>query len=136
MSKKHSKTENPNLEKALKVLIASVIGIALTVGALLLSCALALRNDLSGMILMILAFVSCLVPSFIAGFIAGKAIRKSGILYGALSAVPMCLFLIVLCAAFYGSLGGKLALCSVCMLLLGATGGICAVNTHRKRRYR
>lgn len=133
---KRSKSENPNLEKAIKILIASAVGIALSVGALLLSCALVLRNDLSGTVPILLAFASFVISSFIAGFISGKTIRRNGIVYGALSAMPMCLFLLILCAAFYGSLGGKLALCSVCMLVFGASGGICAVNIRQKRRYR
>lgn len=136
MSKKRSKTQNPILEKVIKVLIASAVGIVLTVCLLLLSSVLVLRNDLPESIQTVFAFFSCLVSSFLAGFIAGKALQKSGIVYGTVSTLPICLFLMILCAAFYGSVGGKYALCSLLMLVFGAIGGICAVNLRPKRRYR
>lgn len=136
MPKKRKKADNPILEKVIKILISSAIGIALAVCFLLSSSALVLRNDFSESVQSILAFLSFALSAFAAGFISGKLLHKSGIVYGAVCTVPMCLFLMILCAVLYGNLGGKYVLCCVLMLLLGAIGGISAVNVRRKRRYR
>lgn len=130
------KNDNPNLSVAVRVMIAAFCGILLMSGFFLLSASLILKNDLSEPIPQVLSCLSCLFPALISGWIAGKLLRKNGLAFGSVSTLPICLVLLCLCAAFYGSVSVKYAIVFVLSLLLGGLGGILAVNTKRKRRYK
>lgn len=136
-SKKSRRTaeQNPNLQKALHILLGSGIGIALLFAALFGASAAALKNDLHGTVFSVLAYLCCALPALIGGFIAVRPLRKNGILFGALSGLPLCLVLVILCAVFYGQVSRNLGFAVLLVLFCGALGGIGAVNLRSKRRY-
>ena len=132
--KHNAKTESTAVYKHLG--IAAGVGNALLAGFLLIAALVCLRMDISGSILSVPAYLCCALASFPAGFLAGKQIRKSGMLFGVISGVPICAALTVLALIFNHSAGKGLAVGCLLILLFAAAGGICGVNLRHRRRYR
>ena len=117
------------------VLIAAAAA-ALTVGCFFLSALFLLRQDAPDGMLTPFAFLSVVLPALLAGFAAGKQMKRSGWLYGALCTLPEIVTLCALCVAMHGSAGKLLAAAVGVILVCGAVGGILGVNLRRKRKYR
>ncbi len=119
-----------------KILPASGIGMGLLTGLLFLAAAICLRQNASGWLLPLCAYLCCAVSAFSAGCIAAKRVGKSGLLCGLLASLPLCLLLLILCLALYGAVGPGFFIGSALILFFGALGGIAALNLRRKKRYR
>ncbi len=120
-----------------KLAFASLIGMALLTGLLFLTAWICLRSDASsGWTLQFAAYLCCAVSAFPVGCFAAKAVGRSGLLCGLLAALPLCILLLILCFALYGSVGAGFLIGAVLILFFGACGGIAALNIRRKRRYR
>lgn len=130
------KNSNPILSRVVRIGIASILAIILMFLFLLVSSALILKHDWPEPIPNVLSYLCCLLPAFGGGFLCGKLLRKNGLLYGTISALPMVLALLCLCAVFYGKVNGQFLLCSSLAILTSGIGGICAVNKKHKRRYK
>ena len=105
-------------------------------GMLLLSALLLLRQEWGDGALTPLAFVCCALPALLGGLLAGKRMKHSGWLYGALCVLPQIAALCVLCFVLYGT-GGKLLAAAVSIILLcGVIGGVLGVNARSRRKYK
>lgn len=115
---------------------ASLIGMVLLTALLFLAAFVCLRTDASDRVLPLSAYLCCAVSAFPAGCLAAKSVGKSGLLCGLFAAVPLCLLLLILCLALYGSVGTGFLIGCALLLFFGALGGIAVLNLRHKRRYR
>ena len=120
--------------KAGKIAISSVLGIVMLTALFLIASLICLHKNASGFVLQAAAYACSAVSSFFAGVVAAKAIGRSGLVYGSLASLPICIFLLILCVSMYGSVGYGYMIASALMLLSGASGGIAALNLRRRRR--
>ena len=109
---------------------------ALTVGCFFLSAFFLLRQDAPDGLLTPFAFLSVALPALLGGFAAGKQMKRSGWLYGALCTLLEIVTLCVLCIVMHDGAGKLLAAAVGTILVCGAVGGILGVNLRRKRKYR
>ncbi|MBQ2775189.1 MAG: TIGR04086 family membrane protein [Clostridia bacterium] len=118
-----------------KILIGSVLGIALFFILLSLAALVILKNPLDSKILPIITLFISALSAFAAGFISVRPIRKNGILMGVCSSLPL---IIAVCAAILfesgGSVGVMTAVAVVVMLVCAAIGGIAAVNMKKRNK--
>ena len=119
-----------------RLLIVSLAGMALLTGLLFLAAAICLRKDASGWMLPLSAYLCCALSAFPAGCFAAKAVGSNALLCGLLCALPLCVLLLVLSLALYGTLGTGFLIGSALLLFFGALGGITVSNLRHKRRYR
>lgn len=119
-----------------KLALASLSGMLLLTGLLFLSAVISLQRDASGWVLPLEAYLCCAVSAFPAGCFAAKAVGKSGLLCGLAAALPLCLLLLILCLALYGSVGIGFLIGSALLLVFGALGGIVILNLRHRKRYR
>ena len=116
--------------------LISLCGMTLLTGLLFLTAVICLQKDASGPVLTLAAYLCCAVSAFPVGCFAAKAVGKSGLLCGLVCALPLCVLLLILCLALYGSVGTGFLIGCALLLLFGALGGIMILNLRRKRRYR
>jgi putative membrane protein (TIGR04086 family) len=119
-----------------RVALISLVGTALLTALLFLAAAICLHNDATGWFLPLSAYLCCAVSSFPVGCFAAKAVGKSGLLCGLAASLPLCLLLLILCLALYGSVGSGFLIGAALILLCGALGGFAILNHRHKRRYR
>ena len=119
-----------------KLAMISLSGMALLTGLLFLAAVICLHRDVSERMLPLAAYLCCVVSAFPVACVAAKAVGKSGLLCGLLSALPPCVLLLILCLALHGSVGSGYLIGCALLLFFGALGGIAALNLRRRRRYR
>ena len=119
-----------------KVAAAAGIGAVLFMCLMFLVSFICLRMDTFGWILPAAAYLCCVLSAFPCGCIASRSVGKSGMLCGLLSSIPLCVLLLILCLALYGSVASGYWIAVGLSLSFGALGGIAALNIRRKRRYR
>ena len=118
------------------LVLSSAAGTALLTGSLFLAAFVCLQKDASGWALRLSAYLCCALSALTAGCFAAKSVGKSGLLCGLLAAVPLCILLLILCLAMYGTVGKGFSIGSALMLFFGALGGIGILNIRHKRRYK
>ena len=118
------------------VLLTAGVGILIEAAFLSAGAAVCLHYNLSGVILAVCAYSACAAAALLTGMIAGKMMRKSGMLYGAGCAAVICILPLLLCVILHKSVGAGFAVAAALHVLCGAIGGIVSVNIRRKRKYR
>ena len=119
-----------------KPALISLCGMALLTGLLFLAAVICLQKDVSGTVLTPAAYLCCAVSAFPVGCFAAKAVGRSGLLCGLVCALPLCVLLLILCLALYGSVGTGFLIGCALLLCFGALGGVAAMNLKHRRRYR
>ena len=119
----------------IKILIGTAIGSVLMIVMFLGASGLILSRDLKGTSVAFLAFLCLIFSGLITGFITVKQIKISGLLYGLLSGLPLCLLLMILTISFGGRLGTNFIFGVLTLLFASAIGGILSVNLKRKIKY-
>ena len=118
------------------VLCTAGVGILIEAATLSAAAAVCLHYNISGVLLAVCAYAACAAASLLTGMIAGKMMRKSGMLYGAACAALTCILPLLLCVILHKSVGAGFALAALLHVLCGAIGGIVSVNMRRRRKYR
>lgn len=81
----------------------------------------------------IMALISALLASFIAGFWSAKCIRKKGLMIGVVTSLPLAVVMITFVIVANGGAVGSLAVTTVMLMIcFSALGGIMSVNTKSK----
>ena len=120
----------------MKPALIALSGMALLTGSLFLAAAVCLHRDVPDRVLPLAAYLCCAVSAFPVGCAAARAVGKSGLLCGLLSALPLCVLLLVLCLVLYGSVGAGYLIGCALLLFFGALGGVTVLNLRHRRRYR
>lgn len=118
------------------VLLASGVGILIEAAFFSAAAAVCLHYNISGALLAVSAYAACATASLLTGMIAGKIMRKSGMLYGAVCAAMTCILPLLLCIVLHKSVGAGFAIAAALHVVCGAIGGIISVNMRRRRKYR
>ena len=119
-----------------KILLTSASGVLLLAVFLLACAAICLHYNWSGILLKVCVYASCALASLQTGFIAGKAFKKSGMLYGSLCALLTGILPLMLSLILYRKVGSGFVLAAALIVLFGALGGVLSVNMRHKRKYR
>ena len=114
----------------LKVIVSSLIGCVLMIILFFSASALIFSKDLTA-----LSFICAGLSGFVTGFIAVRRVKISGLLYGLLSGIPLCLLLMVLTLSISATVSINFLYAVIIILISSAFGGITAVNIKRKIRY-
>ncbi|MBQ3151798.1 MAG: TIGR04086 family membrane protein [Clostridia bacterium] len=119
----------------LKVIVSSLIGCVLMIILFFSASALIFSKDLNGGFITALSFICAGLSGFVTGFIAVRRVKISGLLYGLLSGIPLCLLLMVLTLSISATVSINFLYAVIIILISSAFGGITAVNIKRKIRY-
>ena len=120
---------------ALSVLLGVLFGVVLSVLLLVLFSVLMVARGLPTGATMPLAYIALAGGGFCGGLVSGRALRRRGLIAGALTGLLYAL-LLLLCgallgqAAFGGSMLLKLGVCAAA----GGVGGILGCNMRARRR--
>lgn len=116
----------------IRCLTGAIIGTVTFFAILVLMSFIALKADLSDSLYKYLVLADGAVSGFVCGFATVRPIRKNGIIFGAVSALPM--FIITALTAFLTSNSGLGAIGWILagvMIIFSAIGGILAVNKRK-----
>ena len=116
----------------IKTLTGSLVGLAVFFLLAAAAAAVLLKTDADGEIYKYILLSVGAVAAFICGFAAVRPVRKNGIVFGALSVLPM--YLVIILASILISKSGIGLIGWVLLgvqLLFAAIGGIIAVNKRK-----
>lgn len=131
-SKNTGTTEKNPLETAIHILIGSLVNIILFFALTAAFSLICLKTDAAPEMLKYPVFAAASVSGFFGGLVAVSKLRKNGMIFGALSAVPALFVIILVC-----SLIGRTTISSVgwitvaIAVILAAVGGILSANKRK-----
>jgi len=119
-----------------KMVRGSAVGTILFFLLLLIMAAVILKANLPSAALIAASLGAAALSAFAAGFIAVRPLRRSGIVLGALSSLPIILVIAAAAAISAGTLGRNIAIAAPVMAAAGMVGGIVAANKRLKQKRR
>lgn len=136
MGKKKHRREESGIEYVIKkTLTGSGVMLAVLVVLILVFTQVALKMDMEQKFLPIFALASAAIAAIVGGFTAIRPTRRNGLLFGALSAMPVVIiFLLFMVLMKDVHLGQNTLITAVIMPVFAAMGGIAAVNIKKKRK--
>ncbi len=119
-----------------KIIIGSLVSVALYFILIALIAAMALKSDLSPSAYMPAGIISGILSSLIGGFVSVRPIKEKGVLFGALTGVVQAIICSLVLFVVNGNAAGNgIFILSAVMILCSAVGGIAAVNLKIKKKY-
>ena len=118
------------------ILKAVILSYAVSVILLFATAIIAVMRSMSDSGISILVNIVTAISTTLAGFLSGRHFNGKGIFFGALSGIVYTLLLWISGNIISGdiNLGFSFLTSIIIGLLCGAVGGICGINTKRKRR--
>lgn len=131
-SKNIGNAEKSPLETAVHILIGSLVNIILFFSLAAAFSLICLKTDAAPELLKYPVFAAAGVSGFFGGLVAVSKIKKRGMLFGALSAVP-ALFVVILVCSLIGRAGiSSVGWITVAIaVILAAVGGILSANKRK-----
>ena len=128
-------TVNDTKKIIIKILIGSGVGTALFFVLTALSAFILLQNDSDVNSYKYIMLLVGAISGFLSGFVAVRPLRKNGIAFGAVSALPMYLIAIIVSILLSRSGIGLIGWIMLALtMFFSAIGGIVAVNKRKKTR--
>lgn len=132
---KASAAVNDTKNIIIKILIGSGVGIAVFFALTVLAAFILLKNDSDMNIYKYIILLTGAVSGFLSGFVAVRPMRKNGIAFGAVSALPVYLVAIIVSIILSRSGIGLIGwILLALMVIFSAVGGVVAVNKRKKTR--
>ena len=99
-----------------------------------LGCFIALKADIPRKYDYIVSLIIFAVASFLTGYFAGIKLRKNGLLFGVIYALPMNIVIIIISLILGGfTFGINLIITAIVLIAVSGIGGILAVNKRIRR---
>lgn len=119
----------------IKILIGSGVGAVAFFALTALSAVILLKNDSDLPVYKYIMLLTGAVSGFLSGFVAVRPLRKNGIAFGSVSALPVYLIAVIVSVLIARSGIGLIGwILFAVMVLFAAAGGIVAVNKRKKTR--
>lgn len=119
----------------IKILIGSGVGAVAFFALTALSAVILLKNDSDLPVYKYIMLLTGAVSGFLSGFVAVRPLRKNGIAFGSVSALPIYLIAVIVSVLIARSGIGLIGwILFAVMVLFAAAGGIVAVNKRKKIR--
>lgn len=132
---KASAAVNDTKNIIIKILIGSGVGTAVFFALTALSAFILLQNDSDTPIYKYIILLAGAISGFLSGFVAVRPLRKNGIAFGSVSALPAYLIAVLVSALIARSGIGLIGwILLAVMVVFASVGGIVAVNKRKKTR--
>lgn len=132
---KASATVNDTKNIIIKILIGSGVGTAVFFALTALSAFILLQNDSDTPIYKYIILLAGAISGFLSGFVAVRPLRKNGIAFGSVSALPVYLIAVLVSVLIARSGIGLIGwILLAVMVVFASVGGIVAVNKRKKTR--
>lgn len=132
---KASATVNDTKNIIIKILIGSGVGTAVFFALTALSAFILLQNDSDTPIYKYIMLLAGAISGFLSGFVAVRPLRKNGLAFGSVSALPVYLIAVLVSVLIARSGIGLIGwILLAVMVVFASVGGIVAVNKRKKTR--
>lgn len=132
---KASSAVNDTKNIIIKILIGSGVGTVVFFGLTALAAFILLKNDSDTTIYKYIMLLVGAISGFLSGFIAVRPLRKNGIAFGSVSALPVYLIAVLVSVLMARSGIGIIGwILLPVMVVFASIGGIVAVNKRKKTR--
>jgi putative membrane protein (TIGR04086 family) len=132
---KASSAVNDTKNIIIKILIGSGVGTLVFFGLTALAAFILLKNDSDTTIYKYIMLLVGAISGFLSGFIAVRPLRKNGIAFGSVSALPVYLIAVLVSVLMARSGIGIIGwILLPVMVVFASIGGIVAVNKRKKTR--
>lgn len=132
---KASSAVNDTKNIIIKILIGSGVGTVVFLGLTALAAFILLKNDSDTTIYKYIMLLVGAISGFLSGFIAVRPLRKNGIAFGSVSALPVYLIAVLVSVLMARSGIGIIGwILLPVMVVFASIGGIVAVNKRKKTR--
>lgn len=132
---KASAAVNDTKNIIIKILIGSGVGTAVFFLLTALSAFILLQNDSDTPIYKYIMLLAGAFSGFLSGFVAVRPLRKNGLAFGSVSALPVYLIAVLVSVLIARSGIGLIGwILFAVMVVFASVGGIVAVNKRKKTR--
>lgn len=132
---KASAAVNDTKNIIIKILIGSGVGTAVFFALTALSAFILLQNDSDTPIYKYIMLLAGAISGFLSGFVAVRPLRKNGLAFGSVSALPVYLIAVLVSVLIARSGIGLIGwILLAVMVVFASVGGIVAVNKRKKTR--
>lgn len=132
---KASSAVNDTKNIIIKILIGSGVGTAVFFALTALSAFILLQNDSDTPIYKYIMLLVGAISGFLSGFVAVRPLRKNGLAFGSVSALPVYLIAVLVSVLIARSGIGLIGwILLAVMVVFASVGGIVAVNKRKKTR--